>query len=380
MPPISASVSGGGTISATVSSGTPIISASTGLPGGGVSVSAPSQAVSLSGITVSSGIGVSGGTQFGTPSWLLAPVGPSSGTVVVENLLPYKPQEYAWMASILETGSMSLSVRTSTGYAAVMWWDGSVSVYGTGTPALYISAQKSIPISGNWSRSSPKQVYVWPCVAGSAVYTGSITGLACSSKKLTALSVADCVSMTALSCDSNLIEYVDLRNCESLQELYCYGNNLRGIDLSGLPALVSLYCQNNYLSSLSLTNNTLLETLQCDHNELATLTLSANTLLQNLYCHNNVLYSLPIGSNTRLKNMNCSSNRILTITVGSGTAFSGMFGCNLSYNLLDSAALNAFYTALGQVSSGTLFVNGNPGSTGDTPSIATSKGYTVYGT
>jgi|688.fasta_scaffold65762_10 Leucine-rich repeat (LRR) protein len=370
-------------ISASVSSGTPIVSASTGLAGGGsVSVSPSPQSISVSGASISSGLGIyAGDPNFLVPGTVIYNVSPSSsGTINIQNLLPYKPLEYAWMASALETGSMSLSIKTSTGYAAVMWWDGSVSVYGSGMASAFMTAQKSVPTSGNWSRSAPKQIYIWPCSPGTAIYSGSITGLSCSSRKLTALSVADCGNLTSLDCSTNVIDYIDLRNCDSLQELFCYGNNIGSLDLSQLPALVSLYCQNNYFTSLSLTTNTKLETLQCDHNELTGLTLTNNTLLQNLYCHDNDMYGLSLSTNTRLKNLNCSSNRILTFSIGTGTAMSGMFGCNLSYNLLDATVLNAFYTALGQVSSGTLFVSGNPGSNGDTPSIATAKGYTVYGT
>lgn len=387
MATIAASVTSGA-ISASVSSGIQTISASTGLPGSGsVSVSPSPQSISVTGASVSSGLGIYvGGTVFTIPGTVFTPVGGGTGgtrggtTVNIQNLLPYKPLGYAWMASVLETGSMSLSIKTSTGYAAVLWWDGSVSVYGSGMASAFMAAQKSVPTSGNWSRSAPKQIYIWPCSPGTAIYSGSITGLSCSSRKLTALSVADCGNLTSLDCSTNVLNYVDLRNCDSLQELYCYGNNISSIDLTQLPALVSLYCQNNYLASLSLANNTNLETLQCDHNQLATLDVSNNLFLQSLYCHDNDIYAMNLNANTRLKNLNCSSNRILTFSIGAGTTLSGMFGCNLSYNLLDATVLNAFYTALGQVSSGTLFVSGNPGSTGDTPSIATAKGYTVYGT
>jgi hypothetical protein len=384
MATIAASVTSNA-INASVSSGVQTISASTGLPGGGsVSVIPSSQSISVSGVSVSSGLGIDvSGSGFTIPGTIFTPVGSGTGygtTVNIENLLPYKPIGYAWMASVLETGSMSLSIKTSTGYAAVMWWDGSVSVYGSGMASAFMAAQKSIPTSGNYSRSAPKQLYIWPCSPGTAIYSGSITGLSCSSRKLTALSVADCGSLTSLDCSTNVLNYIDLRNCDSLQDLFCYGNNISSLDLTQLPVLASLYCQNNYLASLGLSNNTLLETLQCDHNLLATLSVSNNLFLQSLYCHDNDIYSLGLNANTRLKNLNCSSNRILTFSIGAGTAMSGMFGCNLSYNLLDATVLNAFYTALGQVSSGTLFVSGNPGSNGDTPSIATAKGYTVYGT
>jgi hypothetical protein len=45
---------------------------------------------------------------------------------------------------------------------------------------------------------------------------------------------------------------------------------------------------------------------------------------------------------------------------------------------LSSAALDALYTSLGS-SSNTVTVTGNFGTTGDTPSIATAKGWTVVG-
>lgn len=48
--------------------------------------------------------------------------------------------------------------------------------------------------------------------------------------------------------------------------------------------------------------------------------------------------------------------------------------CNLS-----SVALNEIYTNLPSASSKTITVSGNPGTTGDTPSIATGKGWTVTG-
>ena len=56
-------------------------------------------------------------------------------------------------------------------------------------------------------------------------------------------------------------------------------------------------------------------------------------------------------------------------------------GIDISGHQLDDAALDQFYSDLG-TTSGTgkqLIVRNNPGTSSDTPSIATSKGYTVYG-
>ena len=46
---------------------------------------------------------------------------------------------------------------------------------------------------------------------------------------------------------------------------------------------------------------------------------------------------------------------------------------------LSAAQLNAYYTALPTVASGTLTVTGNWGTATDNPAIATAKGWTVTG-
>jgi hypothetical protein len=53
-------------------------------------------------------------------------------------------------------------------------------------------------------------------------------------------------------------------------------------------------------------------------------------------------------------------------------------GVDAQDNQLSAAALNQFYTDLANGAS-PLIVGNNPGTTGDDPSIATNKGYTVYG-
>jgi hypothetical protein len=52
---------------------------------------------------------------------------------------------------------------------------------------------------------------------------------------------------------------------------------------------------------------------------------------------------------------------------------------SLKNNDLAAADLNQFYTDLGACDDGILSVQGNPGISSDTPSIATAKGYTVFG-
>ena len=55
-------------------------------------------------------------------------------------------------------------------------------------------------------------------------------------------------------------------------------------------------------------------------------------------------------------------------------------GVSVATNLLDATALDALYTSLGTAAGAQVVtVTSNPGTTSDTPSIATGKGWTVTG-
>lgn len=65
-------------------------------------------------------------------------------------------------------------------------------------------------------------------------------------------------------------------------------------------------------------------------------------------------------------------------TYGNGYYWGGG-GADLGGQLLDATALDQFYTDLDTAGAGGLIVVDNPGVSSDTPSIATGKGYTVFG-
>ena len=46
---------------------------------------------------------------------------------------------------------------------------------------------------------------------------------------------------------------------------------------------------------------------------------------------------------------------------------------------LSAAALNQLYTDLSNTNNGVIVVHGNPGTSADDPSVATAKGYIIYG-
>jgi Leucine-rich repeat (LRR) protein len=143
------------------------------------------------------------------------------------------------------------------------------------------------------------------------------------------------------------------------------------LDVSGLTALTELYCDTNSLTSLDVSGLTALTYLNCSTNSLTSLDVSGLTALTYLNCSTNSLTSLrAVGvvfdsGNWKKKNK--------------GTASGIQY---LAANELSATALNQFYTDLDATNPGTGFldVGGNPGAVADNPSIATNKGYVVFGT
>jgi Leucine-rich repeat (LRR) protein len=293
--------------------------------------------------------------------------------------VPHKPPGVVWFASVLDSGSLSLSARSTTGYVAVQWWDGSVQAYGVGSTGQYIAASKAVLASGNWAQSSIKQVFVWSCVsAANATQSGSLTGFSCSSKKVFAISIDGCSSLLEVSCDSNQLTSLNLTGCAALQTISCHLNSLVELNVSDATSLTSLYCQGNGLRGLDVTRNTALQILSCSTNQLTVLDLSQNSALTGLYCFGNQLATLDVRNKPALRNVNVSSNS-LSLVRAAGVVASGVVGMNVASNQLDATALNSLYTDLAAVQSGVIYVSGNPGVAGDNPAIAAAKGYTVNG-
>lgn len=296
------------------------------------------------------------------------------------SIAPGKLPGMIYLSTCLDSGTFSASVRSSTGYVGVLWWDGTNSLWGSGNASSYISITKAIPTTGSYQKSSPKVVYFWPATNMNYLQSGDITGFTCSSKKVVALSTSDCTAMTALSCDGNSMEFLDISRCAALTTLTVYGNRLRSLDITPCTLLTHLYCQSNLLTTLDVTKSPLLRTLQCNDNSIASLNLSLSTALLELFCYNNLLTSLAITTSPSLTSLNCSNNRLTSLRAV-GCRLYSPYGGNIESNLLTSSALDQFYSDLGQAGSASapLFVAGNTGISGDTPSIATGKGYAVNG-
>jgi len=323
--------------------------------------------------TTTSGSGSLGGGSLGGGTGSSTTTTTTTTTVVAA---PSKPREMVWMLSTKPSGSITITAGVETSqYLSVLWWDGQVQVVGPGNGVTPLSVSRSIPSTGNWSGSSPKQIYTW---SGNRTQSGGLTSLHCQSGGLVAIDVSDCDSMLSLDCSNNSIRSLDLSKTTALQYVYCSGNSLASLNTSSLLSLKELYCHSNLLTSLSLSSNVLLESLQANNNQIGTMSLTGLPNLVNLYFHYNLISFIDLRSSPKLKNVNLIGN-FLTSIRATGLQINGTLGTSLSQNMLSAAALNTFYQDLAQAAGGKIDVTGNPGASSDDTSIAIAKGYTVYG-
>lgn len=195
---------------------------------------------------------------------------------------------------------------------------------------------------------------------------------------VSALSSSTALGLSSLNIDMSSA----FSNCRALK-------NLPPINTSGVVTMASCFYSATSIQTLPTPSGNNWKMASCvsmNRTFNGCLSLQAIPLLDTSSC-------------TNFGNMfdGCSSLQLVpALNVAAGTTFVGMFnGCSsvqsaplsggrfaISFAgcLLNAAALDAIYTGLGTASgSQTVTVTGNPGTTGDTPSIATGKGWTVAG-
>ena len=234
------------------------------------------------------------------------------------------------VVSVKTLGSASFTVKSTTGYVATRNWAGVVTVYGNGVPANNISASLAVPASGAWSKSAPKEIYVWSCTAGNATQSGDLTYLNCDNNNLTSLDVSGLTALTYLTCENN---------------------NLTSLDVSGLTALISLSCNNNQITSLDVSGLTAPTFLSCDNNQIS--------LIQGIGFEGMNAPSMVIAD---FSNNNLTTDAVWTFLNDFANANPSPNPINLQDNPCDG---------------GTTLVEGVNHSAAETEALATTKGYTL---
>lgn len=269
----------------------------------------------------------------------------------------YKAGTQVWSSSygtaVSGGGGIELYIVSSTGYCKIEWPDNTTNIY-------YVS----------------NDGYIYNSISGG----GEIKFYACNQNG------EHVGSLLVLSFLVGNILSIDVKGCTELNNLRCDSNALASLDVSGLTNLVSLICNNNSLTSLNVSGCSSLSVLRCQNNLLTSLDVSGLTKLSG------------VGSSTFYVPGLVCYNNMLTSVRAVNVPFVGIFstfynyyegGVQLQNNNLSAEALNQFYSDIaplptgietypGQVL-GMIRVSDNPGTVGDDPTIATAKGYTVYG-
>ena len=211
--------------------------------------------------------------------------------------------------------SPSLLVKSSTGYAKLLGWDGEFgAVTGSGNAASLMNPPPASALAFPYNSTIPKILIAFPCtVAG--VISGSITDVSADDKGLTALDVSGCVELNSLVCSNNSLGFLDVSNCPLLTLLDCTANSIVSLGLSGCSGLTGVSCGYNAITSLYLNDCTALSYLYCWDNALTSLYVSGCALLTNLYCENNHLTEIDLSGDDSLSSVSCSGNLLPTSAV-----------------------------------------------------------------
>ena len=241
-----------------------------------------------------------------------------------------KPQIVAY-SELVPTMSNSMfigfNVRTTTGYATVLWWDGTeetISGEGEwdlldGPYAIYgvdslLGASKAL--AGNTSAN--KKIQVWSSTStgkrsGDIVYFSTTKGR--HSSRYTALDVSTLTGLKVLDCTNNRITSLgDIGACKNLVTLICSVNDIVTLNTSRNTNLLGLFC--NLCDITSLTVNPQLKRLGASSNPFTTFSLPSGSVIEEVYLNDSALTTLSLTNLSALAVLGCR---------GEGTLHAGGF-------------------------------------------------------
>jgi hypothetical protein len=306
----------------------------------------------------------------------------------------------ATLVSVQSSGEINLTVRTTTGYAKVEYWNGSTPYGGSGDPGT--SVDFSLNIVSPYNNTNPKTMVVYSCTStgsrsGNVTFFYAYSLYTPNTENFTSCNLLGCSMLQSLYI-RGLTGSLDLSNLTSLLTVGCQKSNFgtaSSINLSGCSALFDLNVSGDFGSSLASyitgwSELPLLNLTVTYNPSLVSLDLTDKSSLQFINCGScsnldtvDISYLYDLISAKFDDNSSLASVTALGVgsamyypwysywTLGAGISVKN---CNLN-----AAALDQLYSDLAESQAGQLFVHNNPGVGSDDPTIATAKNYTVYG-
>lgn len=192
--------------------------------------------------------------------------------------------------------TFTISITSSTGYAAVLWWDGTITIQASGT------FSKSVA-----TNYSPREIVFWACSsATSGALNGNITTLSSSST-------------------SAYVYHADLTRLTSLTSLNISAYIGTAIDLSKNTALTSLTLKGTstyVIPSLNLSSNTLIDLVNsATLTNIASLDISNNTVANDVIMIDSSVNTINVSNTPYLGGLLFSSLTKIKTIVNDDAAF-----------------------------------------------------------
>lgn len=207
----------------------------------------------------------------------------------------------------------------------------------------------------------------------------ALTELSATGNELSEVNLEKCTALTYLNLSRNPLTSISLLRQEKLEDLRLDGCGLKQVDLTPCSNLKNLSVSGNALAALDLKLS-LLESIDCSRNSLASgISFKACPALQTVKAKKCNLTSLDLSGLTKLTKLEASGNKLTAVKLKDNQVLSTI---DLTENLLDACALDAFCRALPEKSAKTtygkdLLVKNNPGAKTAKSDLAEEKRWTI---
>ena len=309
---------------------------------------------------------------------------------------PIYNDDTIYVTTIKSSGSFELSFKTSTGYALITWWDGTVEQEGDGSNNWIVFSKV---ISNG---ATPKNVVLTSCNY-TGVKSGNLTEVSILDQSITSFNTGDCHDMIFIDLQNNdSIETLNLTKCDNLITLDLGGcTNLYILEIEDLTDLQVLHLNDTLIYNIYFDDLISVYELDISGTPIASLDVSNLTNLEFLYAGGTNSFTSLILGNIPINNLSVINSPSLTfidvsqcpniayigadncgLTSINATGVVGAFSlCDISIsnNNLNASALNTLFNDIGLGNSvfTTIDAQNNPGSATCDKTIAEAKGWIV---
>jgi len=313
--------------------------------------------------------------------------------------LPVYENDTIYLTSVKSSGNVEITLKSTTGFAVITWWDGTRELGGTGVVPDNIVLSKAIT-----NGAEPKDMVIYCCNGNNYNKTGTFTDIVINNQDLTKFNTGNCDGLVTLDLQYNSLTTIDLLKCDFLVYLdIAFNPDLSNLYIDNLSQLQIVHLNDTVISDLELISLEVLTEIDVTNTRIVNLNVSSADTLINIYGGgNSYLSSITLGHQpylTTLDVMNSTSLASLDVSDCDSLQYIGAHNCGLTSitvnglvglfsfcdvfihdNYLTETTINSFFNNLGTIVSpgfANIDVSNNPGSSTCDKTIAEAKGWNV---